>query len=209
MEKFKNLYEEYPILKVLNLKSNGLLEEKLVYKKIYATEYMKTAESSCMGMPFIISGQIRIFRINNRGEETNLYTIGRGELCHETLSSLIECKALEVSAQAVQDSEIFIIPIDMVSDLFLKDVEFLKYLYINLQNKFRLILDSKEEIIHESIEERLIRCLNNKNSKIIYATHEQLAIEIGSSREVVSRRLKILEQIGKVKLSRGKIENLL
>lgn len=209
MEKIKFLYREYPILQKLNVKSNGVLQEKLILRKVSSQEYLKTADSPCMGIPFIIKGKVRIFRINDKGEETNLYNIGKGELCHETLSCIIQCIPLNIFAQAVQDSEIFMVPIDMFDKLFLQDIEFLKYLYMSLHNKFKLIVDSKEEIIHESIEERLIRNLKTKNSKIIYSTHEELALEIGTSREVVSRKLKSLEKEGKLKLNRGKIEILI
>ena len=60
-------------------------------------------------------------------------------------------------------------------------------------------------MIHESLESRLIRLLINKNSKIIYATHSELAFEIDSVREVVSRKLKSIEKRGYIKLERGKI----
>lgn len=208
MERIKSLYREYPILQKLNVKSNGVLQEKLILRKVSSQEYLKTADSPCMGIPFIIKGQVRIFRINQKGEETNLYNIGKGELCHETLSCIIQCIPLNIFAQATQDSELFMVPMDIFDKLFLQDVEFLKYLYMSLHNKFKLIVDSKEEIIHESIEERLIKNLKTKNSRIIYATHEELSLEIGTSREVVSRKLKSLEKQGKLKLSRGKIEVL-
>lgn len=78
-------------------------------------------------------------------------------------------------------------------------------MYKDLYNKFNIVIENKERIIHESLESRLIRLLINKNSKVIYATHSQLAFEIDSVREVVSGKLKGLEKSGYIKLERGKI----
>lgn len=78
-------------------------------------------------------------------------------------------------------------------------------MYKDLYNKFNAVIENKERIIHESLESRLIRLLLSKNSKIIYATHGQLAFEVDSAREVVSRKLKSIEKSGYIKLQRGRI----
>jgi CRP/FNR family transcriptional regulator len=67
-----------------------------------------------------------------------------------------------------------------------------------LYKKFNTVIGNKEDIMHESLESRLIRLLINKNSKIIYATHNKLAFEVDFSCEIVSKR-------GYIKLQRGKI----
>jgi len=79
------------------------------------------------------------------------------------------------------------------------------YIYEDLHKKFNSILENKEEIMHESLETRLVKLLINKNSNIIYATHGELAFEVDSAREVVSRKLKSIEKRGYIKLERGKI----
>ena len=78
-------------------------------------------------------------------------------------------------------------------------------MYKDLYGKFNSVIENKEEMIHESLESRILNFLINKNSKIIYATHSQLAFEVDSVREVVSRKLKSIEKRGYIKLERGKI----
>ena len=78
-------------------------------------------------------------------------------------------------------------------------------MYKDLYGKFNSVIENKEEMIHESLESRLLNFLINKNSKIIYTTHSQLAFEVDSVREVVSRKLKSIEKRGYIKLERGKI----
>lgn len=85
------------------------------------------------------------------------------------------------------------------------DDEFLLYIYEDLYGKFSAVLENKENMIHESLETRLIKLLISKNSKIIYATHSELAFEVDSVREVISRNLKSIEKRGYIKLERGRI----
>ena len=205
MKKIKDLYESYPILSKINQKNNEIINEQAIFKTLYADEYVKSAEGTCVGILFVIKGTIKIQKINAEGEETNLYNITQGEFCHEALSCLSHFESLNITAKAIQDSEVCIIPLDTVRVYFMKDNEFLSYIYEDLHKKFNSILENKEEIMHESLEVRLLKLLINKNSSIIYATHGELAFEIDSAREVVSRKLKSIEKRGYIKLERGKI----
>ena len=80
-------------------------------------------------------------------------------------------------------------------------------MYKDLYRKFNTVLENKEDMIHESLESRLIKLLINKNSKIIYATHNELAFEVDSVREVVSRKLKSIEKMRIYKIRTRKNSN--
>ena len=205
IKNIKALYKSYPILNKINQKNNDLINNQAIFKIVYADEYVKAAEGSCVGILFVISGVIKIQRINSQGEETNLYNIRQGEFCHEALSCISNFESLNITGKAIQDSEICLIPIDVAKSYLMKDNEFLSYIYEDLYNKFITVIENKEEIVHESLESRLVKLLINKKSNIIYATHNELAFEIDSAREVVSRKLKNLEKRGYIKLERGKI----
>ena len=118
----------------------------------------------------------------------------------------MNCKSLNIIARALQDSKICIIPFDIINNYLLHDTLFLQYIYKDLYNKFRLIVNVKEEVKHESLTNRLVKLLIAKKSKNIYLTHNDLAFELDSAREVVSRKLKELEREGYLKLGRGKIQ---
>lgn len=201
----KNLYNAYPILKNINHKNKEIIDTVVQFKTIYADDYISSASNECRGIFFVVSGVINIKRINEKGDETNLYNIKRGQLCHEALSCLLKFKSLNIIGRAIQNSVICIIPIDVVKKYLLGDNEFLKYMYEDLYLKLNAVIDKKEEKIHDSIESRLVKLLISKNSNIIYTTHKEIAFEIDSTREVVSRRLKALEKKGYIKLERGKI----
>lgn len=200
------LYEAYPILYKIDKDNNGILSQKVTFKKLLSGEYLTPHDGECIGILFVISGNIKIQKINEKGEETNLYNVEKGQLCHEALSCFMNCKSLNIVAKAIQDSKICVIPFDIVNKYLLQDALFLQYIYKDLYNKFKLIINLKEEVKHESLTNRLIKLLINKKSRNIYVTHNELAFELDSAREVVSRKLKQLEKEGYLKLSRGKIQ---
>lgn len=205
MENIESLYKAYALLEDINNKNNDIINKSAQFKMLYADDYISSASNECRGIFFVVSGVINIKRINEKGDETNLYNIKRGQLCHEALSCLLKFKSLNIIGRAIQNSVICIIPIDVVKKYLLCDNEFLKYMYEDLYLKLNAVIDKKEEKIHDSIESRLVKLLISKNSNIIYTTHEEIAFEIDSTREVVSRGLKVLEKKGYIKLQRGKI----
>ncbi len=205
LKDFEDLYMAYPILKKINENNNKIISLQSNIKTVYADEYINGREEACQGILFVIKGLIKIQKINKDGEETNLYNIESGEFCHEALSCLSSLESLNIAGKAVQDSKVCIIPFEVVRKYLIQDNEFLSYIYEDLYKKFNSVIGNKEEIIHESIETRLIKFLINQNSKIIYATHSQLAFEVDTAREVVSRKLKIIEKKGYIRLERGKI----
>lgn len=205
IKNIKALYKSYPILNKINQKNNYIIDNQAIFKTVYADEYVKAAEGTCVGVLFVINGVIKIQRINSEGEETNLYNIRNGEFCHEALSCISNFESLNITGKAIQDSKVCLIPIDIARSYLMKDNEFLSYIYGDLYSKFITVIENKEGIVHESLETRLVKLLINKKSNIIYGTHSELAFEIDSAREVVSRKLKNLEKRGYVKLERGKI----
>lgn len=206
-KRLKDLYKAYPVLKEID-EIDEIISNNIIFKELLSEEYLKTANENCVGMLFVISGVIKVQRITEDGDETNLYNIKSGELCHEVLSCFVNCKSLNIEGRAIQDSLIAILPSDIVNRYLLDDFRFMQVIYRDLYTKFRAVIENKEERIHESVEKRLIKLLINKNAKIIYTTHSKIAFELDSSREVISRKLKQLEKKGYLIISRGKIQIL-
>ncbi|KFX56586.1 Crp/Fnr family transcriptional regulator [Clostridium botulinum] len=201
----KEFYEIYEVLEYIDKENNKIISKKAKFKTLNADEYISSGNCTCEGIIFVINGTIKIQRINENGEETNLFNIKKGELCHEALSCLLNFKSLNIIGKALQQSKICIIPFEIVTEHLFKDSEFLKYMYKDIYSKFNTVIEKKEEKRHDSLETRIAKLLISKKSKIVYSTHKELAFEIDSTREVVSRKLKKFEQMGYVNLERGKI----
>lgn len=204
-KRLEALYDAYPILKEID-DSHEIIRKNVIFKNLLSEEYLKTNSENCIGMLFVISGVIKVQKVTQEGNETNLYNVERGELCHEALSCFVNCQSLNTEGMAIQDSLIAILPSDIVKAYLLRDFRFMQVIYKDLYVKFREVIENKEARIHESLEKRLIKLLLSRNANIIYATHSELAFELDSSREVISRKLKELEKKGYLEISRGKIK---
>ena len=205
VNRISELYSKYPVLENIDKKNNGIISEKAYFKTLQADEYIGPSKGICNGILFVLEGKINIQKINLNGEQTNLYNFKSGEFCHEALNCISNFESLNITGKAVQYSEVCIIPIDIVDKYIMNDNEFLLYIYQDLHKKFNNVIEKKEEMMHESLETRIAKLLMSKNSEIIYITHNQLAFEVDSVREVVSRNLKTIEKRGYIKLERGKI----
>lgn len=113
--------------------------------------------------------------------------------------------SLNIIGYCTENSKIAILPNNLIKDFLLTNPSFLSIIYQDLLKKSDTIIQQKRSILHLSIEERIINFLKNSNSSVITITHRQLANYIHTSREVVSRNLKILENKGLIETKLGKI----
>jgi CRP/FNR family transcriptional regulator, anaerobic regulatory protein len=203
--------EKYPFLKDLD---KSILDEMF---KVLILNYYEIGSSifnnrqSCIGFSLILSGQIRVYKIGDDGKEITLYRLRTGDNCFNTvLCALTDADGSSFS-EVEENALVAVIPMNFFKLYILNNTEFLKYIFRNLYNKFENVVGGLEKVTFDSIEHRLInyfkeKVSENNGSKIVYVTHEKIAADIGTSREVVSRKLKDLEKREYLELGRGKIK---
>jgi CRP/FNR family transcriptional regulator, anaerobic regulatory protein len=203
----------YPFLRDLDKEILDNLFNRLVVNNYEIGNSIFNNRQSCIGLSLILSGQIRVYKLGDDGKEITLYRLGKGDNCFNTiLCALTESEESSFS-EIEENASIALIPMDFFKKHLLNNPSFLKYIFKNLYNKFENVVEGLEKVTFDSIENRLINYFKdnlreNQENKIIYTTHEKIAADIGSSREVVSRSLKSLEKRGRVELGRGKIKIL-
>lgn len=208
---FKNkIIENYPFLKELDDKLLRELFDKVNINNYEVGENIFSRQS-CIGFSFILEGRIRVYKLVDGGKEITLYRIGQGDNCFNTILCALTDSEENYFSEIEENAIIAIVPMDFFRRNLLNNSSFLKYIFKNLYNKFENVIEGLEKISFDSIENRLISFFNkrieeNNGAKVIYTTHEKIAADIGTSREVVSRSLKVLERKGLVELSRGKIK---
>lgn len=203
----------YPFLKDLDNEKLDKLFNRLIVNNYEIGSSLFNNRQSCIGLSLILSGQIRVYKLGDDGKEITLYRLRKGDNCFNTiLCALTESEESSFS-EIEQNATIALIPMDFFKKYLVDNPNFLKYIFKNLYNKFENVVEGLEKVTFDSIENRLINYFKdnlreNQENKIIYTTHEKIAADIGSSREVVSRSLKSLEKRGMVELGRGKIKIL-
>ena len=205
------LLKFYPFLRDVEDEILDLFFKRIIFNNYEAGQNLFNDKVSCIGFSFILEGRLRIYKIGEDGKEVTLYRIGKGDSCFNTvLCALTDSE--EISFADVEENAIIaILPMDLFKKYLVNNSSFLKYMFKNLYNRFENVVEGLQKVTFDSIENRLINYFNvkledNNGARIIYTTHEKIAADIGSSREVVSRSLKILEKRGLLELGRGKIK---
>lgn len=160
-------------------------------------------------VPIVITGSIRVLLQNENGDEHYLYHIFPGETCAMSLSCCQANKRSEIKAVAEEDTEIWFIPVRFV-DEWTRFPEWKKYLSDIQAQRFSELLEAIELMAFSHLDEQLwnylVKRVQATGSKTLHVTHQEIANELHSPREVITRLLHQLQKRSKLTLSRGMIE---
>nr|WP_314867540.1 Crp/Fnr family transcriptional regulator [uncultured Flavobacterium sp.] len=163
-------------------------------------------------MPLLIEGAIKILREDFDEGEMLLYFIEKGDTCAMTMACCIGEAKSEIRAVAETDGKIIMIPVAKMEEWLGKYKSWRKYVFNNYNNRLKEMLSAIDSLAFMNMEERLLNYLFEKckinNSHEIFSTHKEIAYDLHSSREVISRLLKALEIKGRIKLNRASVEVL-
>jgi CRP/FNR family transcriptional regulator len=163
-------------------------------------------------MPMVIKGSIKVLKKDERGKEILLYYLSSNESCSMAYSCCLEAKKSEVRAIAEEDVELIAIPHNKLDEWLCKFPSWKNYIMRSFNDRFLELLKSIEVIAFYKLDERLIAYLKEKQrlsgSMVIKVSHYLIADELATSRVVISRLLKQLENDGKILLYRNEIKLL-
>ena len=163
-------------------------------------------------MPIILSGIVKVLRMDDDGNEILLYYLSSNESCSMAYSCCIEAKKSEVRAIAEDDVELIAIPHIKLDEWLCKYSGWKNYIMRSFNERFIELLKSIESIAFHKLDERLIDYLKEKQrisgSSVIKVSHHLIADELATSRVVISRLLKQLENSKQIILYRNEIKLL-
>jgi len=168
--------------------------------------------SNTSEIPLVLKGTLKVMRQDKDGREIFLYYLEGGETCAMSITCCMENKKSEFSAVAEEDSILWMIPMHSLNSWVGKYPEFRKFIFKSYQSRFDELLTAIDSVAFMKMDERLYKYLLDKKqasgSFEINKTHQQIARELNTSRVVISRLLKQLENEGKIEQHRNKIEVL-
>ena len=163
-------------------------------------------------MPLIVHGTIKVLKKDEMGKEILLYYLSANESCSMAYSCCMEAKKSEVKAIAEEDSQIIAVPHVKLDEWLCKYPSWKNYIMRSFNERFMELLRSIENIAFHKLDDRLLHYLREKQkhteSAVIKASHNQIADELATSRVVISRLLKQLENEGKIILYRNELKIL-
>lgn len=203
------LYEVYPQL--LDEKNSEWLEilNNAQVMEAPADTVLLEAGSSCTNFMLLLDGRLRIYQHSDDGRELTLYRITPGDVCLMSLNSLLHDKPFRAYAKSEADIKLLVLSADEFSKAMSICDPFSKLILSNLVNTVCGMVQTFYDTAFEPLDMRLAcllgRLFERAGSESINITHQQLAQELGTSREVVSRLLKKLEHEDCIVLKRGQI----
>lgn len=160
----------------------------------------------CAVIAFVLSGEIRVYKISQTGREITLYEIGPGETCILNASCILSGTSYPANAVTTSEGSMLLIPSADFRRLVAEHEEMRDFVFTLLSRRLSMVMALVEEIAFGRVDERLREYLIEKSENgALETTHQKIANDLGTSREVVSRLLKDFERKGQVILSRNSI----
>ncbi|MFA7272873.1 MAG: Crp/Fnr family transcriptional regulator [Crocinitomicaceae bacterium] len=194
---------------------DALIEEILEtgkLRKVKEGETLIDLDEPIKFIPLLLSGAIKISRLDDEGDELLLYFIEKGDVCAMTLTCCIGQSKSEIKAVAEADTEVILVPVENMNLWLQKYNSWRMFVFESYNNRFTEMLHSIDSLAFMNMHERVIRYLRDKvivsKDSMLNTTHQDVAYDLHTSRVVISRILKSLERDNKIKLHRNRIEVL-
>ena len=203
------------------METNKNIFHSLLNKEVYNSGQVKSFPAGSVilninayikSIPIVLSGSIKVIKSDEDGQEILLYYVKPGESCIMSFLAGIHNNTSKIKALVEEDAEILMIPVNKASQWIREFPEWTDFIFNLYQKRFEELLDAVNAIAFQKLDTRLLHLLRQKSglfqSRDISITHQQLADELGVSRETVSRVLKQMENSNLISLSRNKISLL-
>lgn len=201
------LKSQFPNFNQSELINNIIESAKLI--KVESGTTILEPDTYIKYIPLVVKGIVKVSRIDNSGRIVFLYYIKPGETCAMTLSSSLKREKSKVIAIAEENTEIIIIPADNTYNYYHKYPSWQHFVIQAYTNRFGEMINVIEGVTFYHMQDRVKKHLQLHaqvyNTSIIQLSHKQIARDLASSREVISRILKQFEKEGLVDQTRGEI----
>ncbi|MBL0913398.1 MAG: Crp/Fnr family transcriptional regulator [Bacteroidia bacterium] len=188
------------------------LEKQAKRLRVKAGEPLLEAGQTVRVMPLVLSGLVEVSRVEEDGRELLLYYINPNEGCAMTFTCCMQAQASKIRAVAAEDSEILALPVRFMEEWMAQYPEWKRFVMRTIQLRFQELLRTIDQVAFHKLDERLVFYLREKSrvtgSALINLSHEEIASDLASSRVVISRLLKKLEDDGKLLLYRNQVKLL-
>jgi CRP/FNR family transcriptional regulator len=203
----ERLLAQYPALRELPVAEfERLLEEGFV-RSVPAGTVMFDEAQPCAGFPFVLDGAIGVSKLSDTGREIQLYRVEAGESCILTSTCLLGSIDYNAHGVALTPTQVFVLPRPTFERLLAGSEPFRRYVFRLFADRISDLMQTVEAVAFKRLDQRLAALLLQRGPQV-RATHQQLADELGSVREIVSRIVRTFAEQGLVRTGREQIQIL-
>jgi CRP/FNR family transcriptional regulator len=201
-----DLISLYPVLDELPVSFRQRIEAGLQTMTVPAGTRLFDEQQPCQGFPFVLAGSIRVAKAAANGRELPLYRVLPGESCIITSSCLLGHADYNARGTTEAPTTLAMLPRELFDELLAQSA-FRDFVFHLFGERIAELMQLVEEVAFRKLDQRLANLLLGKG-RVLHTTHQQLADELGSVREMVSRLLKGFAEQGLVQLGREQVEIL-
>lgn len=188
------------------------IDKQAIIKNIAAGEVIMRSGQYIKNTVLVISGKVKVYREDEDGGEFFMYYLQPGQACAISMICATKQETSSVMAKAVEDSELIMIPLQLMEKWMSQYRSWYEFVIETYRNRFEEVLTVIDNIAFKAMDERLEFYLKRHkdacNCNDVKLSHQEIASDLNTSREVISRLLKKMEQRGLVNLHRSHIEIL-
>ena len=196
--------------------SNELIQDikaNEVIKTFSAGEVIMRTGQYIKNTVLLVKGTIKVYREDSDGGEFFMYYLQPGQACALSMVCAIKNEKSQIMAKAVEDSEIIMLPLTMMDKWMMQHRSWYEFVVGSYRNRLEEVLEVIDSIAFRAMDERLEFYLKRQvqacGCKELKLSHQEIGSDLNTSREVISRLLKKMEQRGLVVLHRNQIEILM
>ena len=186
------------------------ISESGTLKEFKAQQELIREDQYIRSFPIVLSGLIKVCRTDDEGNELLLYYLRPGEVCTVSLICCMDRTRSRVKAIAEEETTAIAIPVELLDSWMTMYQTWKEYVMHSMQLRFDELLNALDSIAFLKMDERLVKFFSDRHrttgSKVFEGSHQDIALAMNSSREVMSRLLKQMEKKGLIRLSRGRID---
>ena len=187
-----------------------LLEAKGMHRTFAAGEVILRTGQYIKSTALILKGRVKIYRESEAGGEFLMYFLQPGQACAVSMICALQADTSEIMAKAEEETDVLLVPVELMESLMTQYRSWYQFVIQTYRSRFDEMLMVIDHIAFRNMDKRLEfylkRYADQTGKSLLELSHQQIADDLNSSREVISRLLKKMEQRGQVKLHRNLIE---
>lgn len=195
--------------------SNPLIEDiddNAVFQTAKAGDIIMRTGQYIKHTVLLLSGKIKIYREDENGGEFFMYYLQPGQACAISMICATKNEQSQIMAKVVEDAELVMVPLHLMDKWMMQHRSWYEFVIDTYRSRFEEVLEVIDSIAFKAMDERLEFYLKRNQKSLatneLKLSHQEIATELHTSREVISRLLKKMEQRGLIKLHRNNIEIL-
>ena len=203
----EKVFRKFPLFGKAGQDVQTELFEHAALVQIPAHQFICLEGNKCSGIPLVLEGRARVYKLSESGREITLYRVEPGDSCILTASCIMSDIEFPAFVATETDVEAIVVPPAVLHRWVNQYEVWSEFLWTMLASRFAEVISLVEEVAFQRVDKRTAEYLVHAADAdgIIKKTHQDIAADIGTSREVISRILKEFEHSGLVTLSRGEI----